>query len=243
MKAVIVAAGTGSRLKPQTNEAPKCLLRIGDNVMLDMIIDNLIKGGATSIIIVTGWKEEAIHSHIALNPPSVPVCFAHNYQWELGNGLSVMAAKPLLTDEPFLMAMSDHLVSPSAISKLVQSNSAVPSWLTPIPKCLDIDDATKVLYEPFENSLKSSEKGRKIDIGKEIKLYNAIDCGVFLLNWEFFSAMRESLSEGEDSISSGIKSIIAIGNMTAIIHKESSFWLDVDTPEALSEAQRRTGLK
>ena len=55
MKAVILAAGTASRLRPLTNDTPKCLLKIGGRCLLQRSMDALIANGIRQFVIVTGY--------------------------------------------------------------------------------------------------------------------------------------------------------------------------------------------
>lgn len=54
MKAVILAAGIASRLRPLTDTTPKCLLKIGERCLLERAFDALIQNGFNEFIIVTG---------------------------------------------------------------------------------------------------------------------------------------------------------------------------------------------
>ena len=60
MKAVILAAGVASRLRPLTNDTPKCLLKVGDKSILERTIDNLIKNKISDVIVVTGFLKTMI---------------------------------------------------------------------------------------------------------------------------------------------------------------------------------------
>jgi len=120
--------------------------------------------------------------------------------------------------------MSDHVVSVSALQKIKNADGNCNFLLCDkrIEKIFDIDDATKTL----------TEEDRIISIGKDLKNYNAIDCGVFKLNESFFYAMKEQIAVGKDSLSSGIQKLIERDNMRAVFMSESDCWIDVDTTEA-----------
>ena len=60
MKSLILAAGTGNRLKPITDKIPKCLVELGGKSLLQWQTESLIKGGASEINIVTGYKSDVI---------------------------------------------------------------------------------------------------------------------------------------------------------------------------------------
>jgi len=60
MKAVILAAGVASRLRPLTNNTPKCLLKVGNKSILERTIDNLVKNNIDKIVVVTGFLHKMI---------------------------------------------------------------------------------------------------------------------------------------------------------------------------------------
>ena len=60
MKAVILAAGVASRLRPLTENTPKCLLKVNGKTLLERTLDNLIENGISDLLIVTGYLQEMI---------------------------------------------------------------------------------------------------------------------------------------------------------------------------------------
>lgn len=68
MRALILAAGEGLRLRPLTLDRPKCLIEICGSPILDHQIRALAAAGAQSYVIVTGWQAERINSHVAGDP-------------------------------------------------------------------------------------------------------------------------------------------------------------------------------
>src|SRR3989338_8293398 len=62
-KAVIPAAGFGTRFLPQTKAMPKEMLPIVDKPVIQYVVEELVASGITDIIIVTGWHKRAIEDH------------------------------------------------------------------------------------------------------------------------------------------------------------------------------------
>ena len=60
-QAVILAAGIASRLRPLTNNTPKCLLKVGDKSILTHTLENLISNNITDVVLVTGYLENLIN--------------------------------------------------------------------------------------------------------------------------------------------------------------------------------------
>jgi NDP-sugar pyrophosphorylase family protein len=60
MKAVILAAGIASRLRPLTDTTPKCLLKVGERCLLQRAFDALLQNGFREFVIVTGYRQQQI---------------------------------------------------------------------------------------------------------------------------------------------------------------------------------------
>lgn len=226
MKAVIVAAGMGSRLWGETlKNMPKCLLPFGNETILSTIMKNLSKVDIKDFVIVIGYQSKRIIHYLKMNNNfGYNISFVENPDWQKGNGISVLVAEQEVGDENFLLSMSDHIVSVNALSRIAKSQN-VNNLLLVDPRIgdiFDIDDATKV--EVQGNAI--------LNIGKAIAKYNGIDCGIFRLNRNFFSSMREQLKQKKDSISAAVSGLIETQNMEAVFIEKNENWIDIDTPEA-----------
>lgn len=78
MKAIILAAGIASRLRPLTNDRPKCLLKIGNRSLLERTIDALLENNIREIVIVTGYLHEMLESFVQTRYPSLSIKFIRN---------------------------------------------------------------------------------------------------------------------------------------------------------------------
>lgn len=230
MKAVIIAAGLGSRLWNVTNNIPKTLLPFGRGTILSNIIDNLRQAGVTSVYIVVGYNQQYIREYISANEFELPIQFIDNPLWQRGNGLSVYQAKHVIFEEPFLLSMSDHIVSVSALQLMVQAEQRINLLLVDpfIQDNFDIDDATKVLVK--DNCIEQ--------IGKELLAYNALDCGIFRLEPDFFPAVEAAVTQNKESISAAISELVTRQRMQVLFVDQPYQWLDIDTPEAYQHALR-----
>jgi len=229
MKTVIVAAGRGSRLLASTDDRPKTLLPLGDGTILSAILESFRHAGCTEFVIVTGYHGDQLARFAAAPPPGVRIEVVENREWSRGNGLSVYAARAAVGDEPFLLSMSDHLVSPAAL-RAVHDAPPGPALLLVDPRVdavIDLDDATKVWVED----------GRIVRIGKDLDHYNAVDCGIFRLDGRFFSAMETALAAGREGISDAMRELIAARALAALPLPAGAEWVDIDTPAAYAHAQ------
>ena len=228
MKTVIIAAGTGSRLWPHTGQVPKTLLPFGKGTILSQIMSNFAMIGVTEFIIVVGFGAKQIVEYITTAGLGPRVTFVENRDWQRGNGLSVHLARESVGVEGFLLSMSDHLVAPLALARLIAARSDQNLLLVDpqVDGVFDLPDATKVMLE-----------GTRITgIGKELADFNAIDCGVFQLDERFFEAMECAIGQGKESISEGVRPLIEARAFGGVLLPEGSHWIDIDTPEAYEYA-------
>jgi len=228
MKTVIINAGTGSRLWPHTDQAPKTLLPFGQGTILSQIMSNFATVGVAEFIIVVGFGAKQIVEYIATAGLGPRVTFVENRDWQRGNGLSVHLVRGVAGAGSFLLSMSDHLVDPPALAHLMAARSD-QNLLLVDPRGdggFDLPDATKVMMQ----------ETRITGIGKELADFNAIDCGVFRLDERFFEAMECAIRQGKESISEGVHHLIEAGAFEGVRLPEGSHWIDIDTPEAYEYA-------
>jgi choline kinase len=120
MKAVILAAGIASRLRPLTNHTPKCLLRIGSRNLLQRTIDAVVENKITELIIVTGYLHEMIEDFVNTHYPDLQVEFIYNKQYESTNNIySLWLTKKFVLNSDVLLLDSDILFDPAIIASLL----------------------------------------------------------------------------------------------------------------------------
>jgi len=229
MKGVILAAGDGTRLAPLTLTCPKPLLPVSGRPMLDYTIEAFVTAGIEELVLVVGYKAEKIQRHVGDGSRyGARVEYAFNPDYHLGNALSVYAAREVVGDESFVLAMSDHMISHRILTALLAKQNG---WDT---LCVDhlahappqVNDATKVWVD---------ERGFITRIGKRIYRWNAIDAGVFLFTPRIFGAIAHLPRAGDEGcgISDAVTWLIEKGPGMRACDVSGAFWMDVDTLEDL----------
>ena len=103
MKAIILAAGRGSRMGALTDDRPKGLTKLGGLTLIERAIQNLREGGCTSIGIATGYRAELV-AHLGDHA-------FHNAAWAQTNMVMTLAAsREWLTAEPVIISYSGYLL-------------------------------------------------------------------------------------------------------------------------------------
>jgi choline kinase len=129
MKAIILAAGTASRLRPLTSNTPKCLLKIGQRSLLQRSIDALAAAGVSELCIVTGYLHEQIEQFVAEHYPALKVTFIHNALFATTNNIySLYLARPEAEGSDILLLDSDLVYDPQILTRVLQAPA--PNVLT-----------------------------------------------------------------------------------------------------------------
>ena len=123
MKAVILAAGVASRLRPLTDNTPKCLLKVGDKSILERTVDNIAANGITDIVVVTGFLKEMIEDFLINNYPKLNFTFIFNGKYDSTNNIySLWMTKKELLGHDMLLLDSDIVFDSRIIGQLINSN-------------------------------------------------------------------------------------------------------------------------
>ncbi len=143
-KAVIPAAGFGTRFLPQTKAMPKEMLPIVDKPIIQIIVEELVEAGITDIVIVTGWHKRAIEDHFDKHPELEALLelsgktkmleevrrinalanFIYVRQkGPLGNAVPLFNSLTVVNNEPFVAPWGDDLItaSPSRTQQLINA--------------------------------------------------------------------------------------------------------------------------
>jgi choline kinase len=229
-EALILMAGSGSRLRNTQNALPKPLTPVLGRPLISYTLDTLASAGITKINIVVGYESDRLTAAVAeLAPPNVTLSFIPNPEWQKQNGISLLAAAKNVKST-FLLTMSDHLFDNTIVDLLTKS--AVPSVLNlavdrKIDSIFDVDDAMKV----------QTNNDRVIAIGKDLPNYDAIDTGLFVCPPEIFAYLERAKKIEDCSLADGVR-LMAADKKVRAIDIGDAWWQDVDTVEMLQHAEK-----
>lgn len=224
MQAVVLAAGQGTRLRAASPVKP--LTPVAGRPLILHTLDRLRAGGATSAVVVLGYAGDAIRAVLdALD--TLPLTLVDNPDWAAPNGVSLAAAAPHLEPRA-LLCMADHLVAPSLYAAIIAHDIGGDALALGIDRRLghpwvDEDDVTRV----------ATRRGRIVGIGKHLSVYDAYDCGVFVVT----PALADTLATVDDpGLSDGVRAL-ARHDRAATVDISTHDWLDIDDPRALALAE------
>jgi mannose-1-phosphate guanylyltransferase len=125
MRALILAAGFGTRLRPLTYTVPKCLVPIGGRPLLDYWLDSLFAGGIEKILINTSHLAEHMRRHVAASPWHERIDLVHEPEL-LGTGGTIRANQAYFGNAPFMVIHGDNL-SDCNIAGLITAHQHRPA--------------------------------------------------------------------------------------------------------------------
>jgi NDP-mannose synthase len=130
VKAMILAGGLGTRLRPLTFSIPKPLLPVGEKPILQKIIEQLRDAGVTDVVLATGYQAELVRAFCGDGSKfGVNVSYVHESK-PLGTAGPASALKTLLAPEEFLLLMNGDLITDLDFRQFVESSKASGCDLT-----------------------------------------------------------------------------------------------------------------
>ncbi len=219
MKAVILAAGEGTRLRPFTNSEPKPMIPIANRPILEYAIDALSKNGVSDITVVVGYKKERIMTH-----------FGDGSDWKVniryidqkkrvaqaGTAYALSMAKSEIAGD-FLMLSGDNIISPTLIGELLASKGKYRMVVT--------ESETPSKYGVVELS---GDTVKNIIEKPETHISNLINTGIYKLDDDIFGYIDRAMKSGNYGFTSVIQSLLPTNRVTAV--KTSKVWNDVVYP-------------
>jgi choline kinase len=245
MKAIIVAAGPGSRLMPITDERPKCLLDIGGKTILERALQALRGNGVEDIVVVRGYKGHLI------DYPDITYC--HNPEFRKNNILrSLFYAEDEMNDD-FIFSYSDIVYSGEVVARLIGSEADI---------ALIVDVNWQQTYKGrdqhpvSEAELVKVENGKVIKIGKDVvKPEEAHGEFIGLARFtksaadimkstyrrvsedHFADRFQNATSLEKAYMTDMIQELVDSGSLVQSVDIEGG-WAEIDTPQDLERAQR-----
>jgi len=231
--ALILAAGLGSRLRPHTR-TPKPLTKVLGLSLAERVVCTLLDAGIGRFLVTLGSDAEAVRGHFSeiARRRDVTIDYVDAKDWERGNGASALAAKGRTGEAPFFLVMIDHLFDPAIARGLADDPPAPGQMRLAVDRdkdtIFDLDDVTRVKIDD----------GHIQEIGKTLDDWNASDTGIMLCTSGIFVALERAAANNAHGLSDGLRELAGEGG-ARIVDVTGLSWLDVDTPEALAEAERR----
>lgn len=228
MKAMILAAGRGERMRPLTDTAPKPLLMAGDLPLIGWHLRRLKAAGITEIVINHAWLGQKIEKTLGDGTDyGVHIAYSPEGESGLETAGGIATALPLLGDEPFLVINGDVLTNIDFISaqqqmkKLKQNNKLAHLWLVPNP----------AHNEKGDFGLRADGSVQSNCVGENVQSLTFSGVGVYQ------AALFDKLPRHQIAkLAPLLREAMNLGKVSGELH--TGLWLDVGTPERLEWADK-----
>ncbi|MEM2927770.1 MAG: sugar phosphate nucleotidyltransferase [Nitrososphaerota archaeon] len=230
MKAIILAAGKGTRLLPITETIPKGMLEITPGkTIIDLIISNLEEIGIKEIIIVTRPK----FSHLFNERYGVRVKIVETEYEEFGNlhSLETVFKQLDIEDDEVLVIMSDHIFEVKMLRKLIERKKRGKL----ITICVDKNPPWYTIQEGLKIRL---DESKVIDLGKDVPPHHGTDTGLFIFSKEIQPFIQEVINEyGPNAEIITLLKRAKDLDLIGYVDVTGCTWIDIDTPQDLEKAK------
>lgn len=248
MKAVILAAGKGTRMKELTNEVPKPMLRVQGKPILEHIIEGIKAAGIGEFCIVTGWRAEVVEAYFGDGSRfGVAIQYARQLAQD-GTGKAPEPARSFVGGDDFLLTYGDILVKPETYRQmLARWKEGAFSGLLTVTQGQDVtkgglnffDDQfclKRLIEKPGAAQVRQLRRDGWLKDGQPV-WYNA---GIYIFRpvlFDFTAKLQKS-PRGEYELTDAIGAMAAAGHRIAGLEIRGR-WVDVRDPEVLAGLQRQ----
>ena len=233
--ALLLAAGTGSRLMPITSNSPKCLTLVNGQSFLERLVINLIKQGFKRLVVVTGHQEHCIREFLAAFSEDLTIEFIYSPPYKTTNNIySLWMARDIIK-EPFMLVEGDLIFDVDLLDNMVYPDRIA------ISKILPWMNGTTVTLAPSSEYINRFYKDTFSDI-KDTK-YKTVNIYSFsLASWHAIIAKLNHHIEA-NNVNSYYEAVFAemiAGKKLVLkaIDFDNKYWYEVDTLDDLVEAEK-----
>ena len=227
MKAVVLAAGLGSRISELTNNIPKAMIKIENQYIFKIIINSLIKTGINELVIIVGYKSNLLKTSIKneYKDQNIKISFITNTKYSSTNTMYSLWLARRELDCPFIYLHGDLIFSYKMVKIFLESNKG-NAILVDKRFPLDWNDAMKIIAHG--NELKYMSK--QITLNE----MDGIAIGIYKFDYNGSKRLFEIISKliAKGVVSSWVSEAINIlAKNTSInieLNKDSYPWADVD---------------
>ena len=231
--ALLLAAGSGFRLRPVTNDQPKCLTEIDGIPILERLVDCLCQHGFTRLVVVVGYLEHSIRIFLGERRDGLSIEYVVNPQYLTTNNMYSLWLAREAVPEPFLLIESDLLFEPSLLRGLQQPNKIAVSSLQPWMNGSTV-------------TVDHSQWVREFQLGKERDTdglrYKTVNiCSLSLRSWrQVIRRLGQHVAAGRvnDFYERIFAEMVADGSLSFLaVFFDPTSWHEIDTLEDLQKAE------
>lgn len=230
LKAIILSAGEGSRMRPLTLTKPKTMLPVAGKPIIQYNIESLRDNGITDILLIVRYKEEIVRNYFG-DGSDFGVNISYKTQKDfLGTANAISYGEDFI-DDSIIVLNGDIILDDEIIHEIIKKYN----YLSPDTLMLltEVEDPSAFGVVEIENgNIKNIVEKPK----REEAPSNLVNAGIYIFNKDIFDKIRETeISERREYEITDSVSLQIEDNKTVIGHKTSKDWIDVGRPWELIE--------
>ena len=214
MKAVILAAGEGKRLRPFTETMPKVMIPVTNKPILEHVFDALKNTGIDEVFLVVGYKKEVIKEYFK-EYKDIKITYVEQDK-QLGTAHALLQAKKHI-EEPFIVIPGDNIIDQKSIIKLIEDKSEYSLLIKEHPQ-----------PSKYGVVFIEKEKLRRIVEKPPEEIGEFISTGIYKFPKNVFNVIERISSEGIYSLSTVVQNLIDKGKIINTIRTDA--WMDIVYP-------------
>jgi choline kinase len=234
MKAIILAAGQGTRLLPFTREHPKCLVPVGGKAILDHQLDALTAAGVSDVLVVGGYLIKRLEQHLSQLPIQARPGLLCNPFWSVANSIgSVWTARGHLSG-PFILMNGDTILAADLIGHAIRAAQPGVNLVVERAPVFALDDMRVTVSDRCITH-----------VGKDLSDAAAHhrSLGVIIATGNGGADYVDALDAvicaqgGAQRFHHAVIDHLAVHGRVGAIEADSSSWIEVDRPEDIERWQ------
>lgn len=223
------------RLRPLTDECPKCLLKVGERTLLQRTVDSLVQAGITELVVVTGYRAPMVRDYLTATFPDLTIHFLDNPDYAHNNNIfSLWLTRPFTDGRDFLLMDSDILFDPQIVPTLLATEGNALA----LNRHELGDEEIKVIVDANDNVVEISKVCSPVEaIGESV--------GIEKMTAAYSTALfreLEKMIEGEGLIDvfyeRAFERLIPQGHTFKIVDTTDFFSIELDTVEDFENAKK-----
>jgi NDP-sugar pyrophosphorylase family protein len=235
--AILLAAGTGMRLRPLTADAPKCLTEVGGRSILARLVDNLGAQGIERLVVVLGHQGDRIREFLRHYAPGMRIDYVSNPDYRMTNNIYSLWLARQQIQESFLLVESDLVFDASMLTGMLHPDKIAISHILPWM------NGTTVGLDDAGSRVECFNVGHRTCDGPRYKTVN-----LYSLSLKAWNAVEERLSQYVSEGRLGEYYEVVFADMVAdgslafdAVFFDPDRWYEIDTLADLDEAERLFG--
>jgi HAD superfamily hydrolase (TIGR01450 family) len=235
MKGVILAAGSGTRLRPITYSKPKCMVKVAGKPIISYQLEAFRGAGIREIVIICGHKGGAVRDYCK-TIKGLKIVFIENKAYKSTNNMySLYLARQRLTGKPFILINGDIVLKPSVMRKMVKE------------RCDDIIACDRDVYNRESMKITVNGSGNINSIKKNVKKVSAYATSIDLYRFSghssrvFFNEIEKTISRRllKEWTEVALNKLLCEENLKmSPLDISGEPWAEIDNYDDLAEADK-----